>query len=208
MTVSAHSCETALHTKADAHLAEVIAKAVAGGSLIEDDALSFLSAGPDATKEICAAAAFMRDQGKGNIVTFSPKVFIPLTHLCRDFCGYCTFRQAPSESKTLYLTPDEILSVVKEGEKLGRALYFSRANIPAGNGPRYHHIGLYAYRRKALDQFIRWPRGILEDYENLEQLRVLENGLQIGVALVDTVPLGVDTLEDLILARKILKTIS
>ncbi|MCS5668350.1 MAG: hypothetical protein NZ876_13280, partial [Dehalococcoidia bacterium] len=66
MTVSARSREAALHTKADAHLAEVIAKAMAGGFLPEADALSFLSAGPDATKEICAAAASMRDQGKGN----------------------------------------------------------------------------------------------------------------------------------------------
>ncbi|MEC9309720.1 MAG: 7,8-didemethyl-8-hydroxy-5-deazariboflavin synthase CofG [Chloroflexota bacterium] len=69
--------------------------------------------------EFCAIAAGLRDQGKGTVITFSPKVFLPLTRLCRDFCGYCTFRQDPSESKTLYLTPDEILSVVKEGEKLG-----------------------------------------------------------------------------------------
>ena len=120
MTVSAHSCETALHTKADAHLAEVIAKAVAGGSLIEADALSFLSAGPDATKEICAAAAFMRDQGKGNIVTFSPKVFIPLTHLCRDFCGYCTFRKDPTQSGAdLFMTPEQVLDVANAGAALG-----------------------------------------------------------------------------------------
>lgn len=69
--------------------------------------------------EFCAIAAGLRDQGKGTVITFSPKVFLPLTRLCRDFCGYCTFRQDPSESKTLYLTPDEILDVVKEGEKLG-----------------------------------------------------------------------------------------
>ncbi|MEE3004268.1 MAG: 7,8-didemethyl-8-hydroxy-5-deazariboflavin synthase CofG, partial [Chloroflexota bacterium] len=120
MTVSARSREAALHTKADAHLAEVIAKAMVGGFLPEDDALSFLSAGPDATKEICAAAASMRDQGKGNTVTFSPKVFIPLTHLCRDFCGYCTFRKDPRQAgKDLFMTPEQVLDVANAGAALG-----------------------------------------------------------------------------------------
>ena len=120
MTVSARSREAALHTKADAHLAEVIAKAMAGGSLTEADALSFLPAGPDATKEICAAAASMRDQGKGNTVTFSPKVFIPLTHLCRDFCGYCTFRKDPRQTgKDLFMTPEQVLDVANAGAALG-----------------------------------------------------------------------------------------
>ena len=86
----------------------------------------------------------------------------------------------------------------------GRALYFSRAPIPAGDGPRYHHIGIYGFRRNALDQFVSLAPGALEWRESLEQLRALENGMRIDVALVDTVPLGVDTPADLERARQLL----
>jgi 3-deoxy-manno-octulosonate cytidylyltransferase (CMP-KDO synthetase) len=87
---------------------------------------------------------------------------------------------------------------------IGRALYFSRATVPTGEGPLYHHIGLYAYRRAALDRFVKLPPGRLERRERLEQLRALENGMRIAVALVDDVPLGVDTAEDLERARLLL----
>ncbi|MDH3702378.1 MAG: 3-deoxy-manno-octulosonate cytidylyltransferase [Alphaproteobacteria bacterium] len=90
------------------------------------------------------------------------------------------------------------------GERRGRALYFTRATAPSGDGPLYHHIGLYAYRRAALDRFVALPPGILETREKLEQLRALEAGMRIDVALVDTVPLGVDTPADLERAREIL----
>jgi 3-deoxy-manno-octulosonate cytidylyltransferase (CMP-KDO synthetase) len=88
---------------------------------------------------------------------------------------------------------------------IGRALYFSRATIPTGDGPLYHHIGLYTYRRDALRRFVALPPGILEKRERLEQLRALEAGMRIDVALVDTVPLGVDTEHDLARARDMLK---
>ena len=78
-----------------------------------------------------------------------------------------------------------------------RALYFTRASAPAGEGPLYHHIGLYAYRRQALERFVKLPPSPLERRERLEQLRALEAGMRIDVALVDGVPLGVDTPEDL-----------
>ena len=87
---------------------------------------------------------------------------------------------------------------------IGRALYFSRAAVPTGEGPLYHHIGLYAYRRAALDRFVKLPPGRLERRERLEQLRALENGMRIAVALVEDVPLGVDTAEDLERARLLL----
>lgn len=89
---------------------------------------------------------------------------------------------------------------------IGRALYFTRATAPGGAGPLYHHIGLYAYRRTALERFVKMPPGILEQRERLEQLRALEAGMRIDVALVDTVPLGVDTEADLLRAREMLKT--
>jgi 3-deoxy-manno-octulosonate cytidylyltransferase (CMP-KDO synthetase) len=85
-----------------------------------------------------------------------------------------------------------------------RALYFSRAAVPAGDGPLYHHIGLYAYRRAALERFISLPPSPLERREKLEQLRALEAGMRIDVAIVDAVPLGVDTPEDLARARAML----
>ena len=89
---------------------------------------------------------------------------------------------------------------------VGRALYFSRATIPAGEGPHYHHIGLYAYRRAALARFVRLPQGVLEKRERLEQLRALANGMRIDVARVDTVPLGVDTPADLERARALFRS--
>lgn len=90
-----------------------------------------------------------------------------------------------------------------DGQKQqGRALYFSRATIPHGDGPLYHHIGLYAYRRRALEHFVTLPPSPLEKREKLEQLRALEAGMRIDIAVVSTVPLGVDTPETLELARQ------
>ncbi|MDR3372782.1 MAG: 3-deoxy-manno-octulosonate cytidylyltransferase [Ancalomicrobiaceae bacterium] len=90
------------------------------------------------------------------------------------------------------------------GEGRLRALYFTRATAPTGRGPLYHHIGLYAYRRAALERFVHLPQGTLERRERLEQLRALEAGMRIDVGLVETVPLGVDTPGDLERARAIL----
>ncbi len=89
-------------------------------------------------------------------------------------------------------------------ERRLRALYFTRATAPSGDGPLYHHIGLYAYRRDALRRFVGLPPSVLEKRERLEQLRALEDGMRIDVALVDEVPLGVDTPADLERARAIL----
>jgi 3-deoxy-manno-octulosonate cytidylyltransferase (CMP-KDO synthetase) len=85
-----------------------------------------------------------------------------------------------------------------------RALYFTRATAPAGEGPLYHHIGLYAYRRAALEKFVKLKPSSLEKREKLEQLRALEAGMRIDVAVVDAVPLGVDTPAELEKARAIL----
>ena len=87
------------------------------------------------------------------------------------------------------------------GARIGRALYFSRAAVPGGPGPLYHHIGLYAFRPAALARFVGLPPSPLEMRENLEQLRALEAGMRIDAALVDSVPIGVDTPADLERAR-------
>jgi 3-deoxy-manno-octulosonate cytidylyltransferase (CMP-KDO synthetase) len=85
-----------------------------------------------------------------------------------------------------------------------RALYFTRATAPTGDGPLYHHIGMYAYRRAALERYVTLKPAPLELRERLEQLRALENGMRIDIQVVDTVPLGVDTPEELERARKVL----
>lgn len=92
------------------------------------------------------------------------------------------------------------------GERRLRALYFTRASAPAGDGPLYHHIGLYAFRRPALSRFVALPPSPLEQREKLEQLRALEAGMRIDAMIVDSVPLGVDTPEDLATARAILSS--
>ncbi|OPB31110.1 3-deoxy-manno-octulosonate cytidylyltransferase [Bartonella sp. AR 15-3] len=85
-----------------------------------------------------------------------------------------------------------------------RALYFTRATAPYGDGPLYHHIGLYVYRRKALEKFITLKSSTLEQREKLEQLRALENNMRIDVEIIDTTFLSVDTQNDLERVRKIL----
>ena len=90
------------------------------------------------------------------------------------------------------------------GATIGRALYFSRAAVPAGEGPLYHHIGVYGFRRSALAEYVALAPSALERREKLEQLRALEAGMRIDAALVDTVPLGVDTPADLARIRAIL----
>lgn len=109
------------------------------------------------------------------------------------------------EEKT---NPNVVKAVLglEAGQAVGRALYFSRATVPHGDGPLYHHIGIYAYRRAALERFVSLTPGVLEQRERLEQLRALENGMRIDAACVDTVPFGVDTPADLERARAILRT--
>ena len=87
--------------------------------------------------------------------------------------------------------------------RVGRALYFTRAAAPSGEGPLYHHVGLYAYRRAALERFVRLPPSALEKREQLEQLRAIEAGMRIDAALIDTVPAAVDTPADLAGMRRL-----
>ncbi len=103
-------------------------------------------------------------------------------------------------------TDPNVVKVVgsEVGPKRLRALYFTRATAPYGEGPLYHHIGLYAWRRAALARYVALPPSPLEKRERLEQLRALEAGMRIDVAVVDAVPLGVDTPADLVRAREML----
>lgn len=113
---------------------------------------------------------------------------------------------APISDEAEETNPAVVKAVVAwdAGEKLGRALYFTRATAPAGEGVLWHHVGLYAYRRDALESFVALPPSPLEQREKLEQLRALEAGMHIAVARVDATPLSVDTPADLDRARKLL----
>src|ERR1700726_1045325 len=103
---------------------------------------------------------------------------------------------------------NKVVAGFADPSRPARALYFSKAVVPWGEGPHYEHIGLYAYRRAALERFVRLPRGILEQRERLEQLRALEGGMRFSVSLIDTARLGVqvDTPADLEHARALMQT--
>lgn len=105
--------------KINTHLGDVIAKASEFLEITDEEALSLSSYSEDHLDDLCGAAAKMRNHGKGTTVTFSPKVFIPLTRLCRDYCGYCTFRIDPDQTQSLYMSAEEVLDVAKQGENLG-----------------------------------------------------------------------------------------
>ncbi len=143
---------------------------------------------------------------QGDLPTLDPQiirtVFAPLADAAVDLATLVTEITVEEERGN----PNVVKAVMSfaAGARIGRALYFSRATVPAGEGPHYHHIGLYAYRRSSLARFVALPPGMLESRERLEQLRALENGMRIDAALVDTVPLGVDTPADLERARALL----
>ena len=98
---------------------EALDAALEGDELSAERCFAFVESGAADLAHLCRAASIIRDRGRGRNVTFSPKVFIPLTHLCRDFCGYCTFRQSPDQASRLYMTPTEVLDVARKGAALG-----------------------------------------------------------------------------------------
>jgi 3-deoxy-manno-octulosonate cytidylyltransferase (CMP-KDO synthetase) len=124
----------------------------------------------------------------------------PLERLGSDIGTLAVATEDPEEKADPSVVK-AVISLARDHQRLGRALYFTRATAPSGVGPVFHHIGIYAYRRASLERFAALPPSPLEQRERLEQLRALEAGMSIGVALVDTVPLGVDTPADLARAR-------
>ena len=144
---------------------------------------------------------------QGDVPTIDPQnirdVLLPLTNPAVDIATLVTPITRPEEHENPSVVKAAL--ALKDNEKIGHALYFSRASVPHGEGMRYHHIGVYAYRRAALAAFVALPPSPLELREKLEQLRALEHGLRIDAVVVDTVPLGVDTPEDLARAQEILR---
>jgi 3-deoxy-manno-octulosonate cytidylyltransferase (CMP-KDO synthetase) len=144
---------------------------------------------------------------QGDLPTLDPKalrrVVEPLQTLDVDMGTIAI----PTEDEEERNNPNMVKAVVswsREDPSIGRALYFTRATAPWGPGPVYHHIGIYSFRREALNRFCTLPPSPLEMREKLEQLRALENGMTIGVCTVDAAPFGVDTPADLERARGIL----
>lgn len=132
------------------------------------------------------------------------RVVEPLDRLGTDMATLAT----ATEDEAEMANPNVVKAVVSftpDDPGLGRALYFTRATAPSGPGPVHHHIGIYAFTRDALERFAGLAPSPLERRERLEQLRALENGMSIGVRLVDAVPFGVDTPEDLERARAVLE---
>jgi 3-deoxy-manno-octulosonate cytidylyltransferase (CMP-KDO synthetase) len=142
---------------------------------------------------------------QGDFPTILPdnirSVLAPLTDPAVDIATLAA--EIHSEEESTNPNVVKVIGSVLSEQRL-RALYFTRATAPWGEGPRYHHIGLYAYRRPALERFVALAPSTLEQREKLEQLRAIEAGLRIDVTIVDTVPRGVDTPADLETARRIL----
>jgi len=139
---------------------------------------------------------------QGDIPTISPlSIRAALTPLEEPSVDISTL-VAEIKIQEELLNPNVVKAVLAAS---GRALYFSRALVPTGSGPVYHHIGLYGYRRKALERFVQLQPSPLELRERLEQLRALEDGMVISAAVVDDIPLGVDDRDDLERARVQLK---
>jgi len=190
---------------AEPAIAEAIA-ACGGHSMLTDPALA---SGSDRIFE--ALQRFDPDRHfervinlQGDLPALRPEairaVLAPLDRLGSDIGTLAVATEDPIERADPNVVK-AILSFDRPDAGVGRALYFTRADAPSGDGPVYHHVGIYAYRRAALERFARLPPSPLERRERLEQLRALEAGMTIGAALVDTLPLGVDTPQDLERAR-------
>ncbi|MER8563821.1 3-deoxy-manno-octulosonate cytidylyltransferase [Mesorhizobium sp. M0578] len=192
----------------DQQIVDVV-RDLGGNAVLTDAAL------PTGSDRAFAAASLVDTEGKydivivlqGDLPTIDPaSVRATLTPLVREAdCAIATL--ATEIVNPLEFHAPQVVKIalaIHPGETIGRALYFSRAAIPAGTGKHYHHVGMYSYRRDALARYVHLPRGILEQRESLEQLRAIEAGMRIDASVVQTEPLGVDTLADLQRARTFL----
>jgi FO synthase len=139
-----------------------------GKPLTRAAALQFASLEGDELAGLLQAAAMLRDHYKGRVVTFSPKVFIPLTNLCRDFCGYCTFRKAPGESGAKTMSIEEVLRVAHRGQQLGCAeALFSLGDKPEAIYPEMKRFLAGRGHRRTLDYLVEACRSIIEETQLL-----------------------------------------
>ena len=191
----------------DQAIADAI-KAAGGDAILTDPAL------PSGSDRVHAAAEIYDPAGKfdvvvnvqGDLPTLEPVLVAasvtPLADPAIDIATVVARITIPEELNDQAVVKAALS--LQPGATVGPALYFSRNLIPSGPGDHYHHIGIYAFRRAALRRFVTLKPTILELRERLEQLRAIENGMRMAAALVDTIPLGVDTPSDLDRARKLL----
>lgn len=187
----------------DAEIVEVI-EGIGGEAVLTDPGL------PSGSDRIRVAADLLDPAGEHdtliNVQGDMPFASPDLARLCADLmlaqpsCDIATLvgRATPAE----YANPDVVKAVlaIQQDERSGRALYFTRSHL-YGEGPTWHHVGIYGYRRAALERFCAAPPSPLEKREKLEQLRALEMGMQIWAAVIDEAPISVDNAEDLEAAR-------
>jgi len=188
----------------DAEIAAAV-EAAGGRAVLTDPEL------PSGSDRILAALAALdpdrRHDAVINLQGDIPFLDPALVSACADLleqepsCDIATLI-APEGSPAERTDPDcpKAIVALSPGAKSGRALYFTRSTL-YGDGPVWRHIGIYGYRREALDRFAAAPPSPLERREKLEQLRALELGLSIWAAVADSVPIQVDTPADLAMAR-------
>jgi len=183
-------------------------KAAGGTAILTDPAL------PSGSDRVHAAAEAFDPQGQfdivvnvqGDLPTLEPNLVAasvtPLDNPVVDIATVVARITIPEELNDAAVVKAALS--LEPGATIGPALYFSRNLIPSGPGDHYHHIGIYAFRRAALRRFVTLKPTVIELRERLEQLRALENGMRMAAAVVDTIPLGVDTPADLDRARRLL----
>jgi 3-deoxy-manno-octulosonate cytidylyltransferase (CMP-KDO synthetase) len=190
---------------ADPEIAEAV-RAEGGVAVLTDPSL------PRGTDRVHAALAVLDPQGRhdvvvnlqGDLPTIPPvylrTVLTPLADPAFDIATLVAPITTPEER----VAPQVVKAACAfdSGRAVSPALYFSRVAIPSGDGPLWHHIGVYAFRRSALARFVALPESPLEKREALEQLRALEAGMRIACARVERPPFGVDTADDLERARR------
>jgi FO synthase len=143
---------------------EILNACRSGERLDRSDALKLVCADGDELESLISVAAAVRDRHKGRVVTFSPKVFLPLTNLCRDFCGYCTFRKAPNERGAKTMTLDEVLRVVHQGKTLGcTEVLFSLGDKPEAIYPEMKQFLAQRGYQRTLDYLVEACRVVVEE---------------------------------------------
>lgn len=193
---------------AEAAIADAV-RAAGGIAVLTDPAL------PSGSDRVHAALAELDPQARHDVVvnvqgdtpTLDPAVLRVVTGPLADRAIDIATLVAPIADEAEAANPSFVKAacVFAPGASVSQALYFSRARVPSGDGPLWHHIGIYAYRRAALARFVALPASPLEQRESLEQLRALEAGMRIACTRVDHGPFGVDTPADLERARRIMQ---
>ena len=183
-------------------------QAAGGIAVMTDPAL------PSGSDRVHAALATVDPEGRHDVVvnlqgdfpTVEPDALRGVTRPLADPAVDIATLVAPIVTAEEAASPAIVKAacVFAPGQDVAHALYFSRAMVPAGAGPLWHHIGIYAYRRAALDRFVSLPASLLEQREALEQLRALEAGMRIACTRIEHGPFGVDTPADLDRARRML----